>query len=209
MANGVAFQAAFVSVLQLARQLRLSRVGAISVDGTKIQANASKHAAMSYGRMVEAEKKLKAEVEGWLREAEASCRKALELSPDGIAFPYWLAIILEEQGRREDAVAVALADKSEWSRLTCLACLYHRNGRADESQALLDELKEKVADVAAFQIAQVHAVRGEPDDAFTWLERAYDQHDAGVSMVKFCPWFDAIKGDPRWEAFLRKVGLAD
>ena len=46
-ANQAAFQAAFVSVLQLAQQLKLTRVGTGSVDGTKIQANASKHAAVS------------------------------------------------------------------------------------------------------------------------------------------------------------------
>src|SRR5829696_7345161 len=49
-ANEPAFAAAFVSVLQLGQQLRLTRVGTVSVDGTKIQANASKHAAVSYQR---------------------------------------------------------------------------------------------------------------------------------------------------------------
>ena len=48
--NKAAFEAAFVTVLQLAHQLRLTRVGTVSVDGTKIQANASKHAAVSYQR---------------------------------------------------------------------------------------------------------------------------------------------------------------
>src|SRR6266478_4689350 len=49
VANDVAFRAAFVSVLQLAQQLRLTKVGTVSVDGTKIQANASKHAALVFG----------------------------------------------------------------------------------------------------------------------------------------------------------------
>jgi transposase len=48
--NQAAFEAAFVTVLQLAHQLRLTRVGTVSVDGTKIAANASKHAAVSYQR---------------------------------------------------------------------------------------------------------------------------------------------------------------
>jgi Transposase DDE domain len=48
--NQAAFAAAFVTVLQLAHQLRLTRVGTVSVDGTKIAANASKHAAVSYQR---------------------------------------------------------------------------------------------------------------------------------------------------------------
>jgi TolB-like protein len=145
---------------------------------------------------------------GLLQEAETACRRALELSPDGISFRYWLAMVLDAQGRREEALAEALLDESDWSRLTCLACLYHRIGRAAESAALLAELKDACADLAAFQVAQVHAVRGESDAAFAWLERAFDQRDAGVSMVGVCPWFDSIHDDPRWERFLRKVGLA-
>lgn len=48
--NRAAFQAAFVQVLELAHELKLTRVGTISVDGTKVQANASKHAAVSCQR---------------------------------------------------------------------------------------------------------------------------------------------------------------
>ena len=116
-------------------------------------------------------------------------------------------MVLESQGRREEALAEALLDKFDWSRLAALGCLHHLMGRTEESAAALAQLKEASADLSAFQIAQVHAVRGETDEAFAWLERAYDQRDAGVSVVKSCPWFDNIKGDPRWDAFLRKVGL--
>jgi tetratricopeptide (TPR) repeat protein len=142
-------------------------------------------------------------------EAESVCRKALELSPEGLSFRYWLAMVLEAQGKREEALAVALSDKEDWSRLAATACLYHLMGRSEESAAELAQLKATGAISAAFQIAQVHALRGETDDAFAWLERAYDVRDAGVSMTKVCPWFDNVKGDPRWDKFLRKVGLAD
>jgi Flp pilus assembly protein TadD len=146
---------------------------------------------------------------GNLQEAEAIGRKALELSPDGISFRYWMAMVLDAQGRTEEAFAQCLLDKSDWSRLTCLAVLHHRLGRSRESDIALAELKATNADLAAFQVAQVHAARGESDDAFAWLDRAFDQRDAGVSMVKSCPWFDNIHADPRWEQFLRKVGLGD
>jgi transposase len=63
VANEVAFQAAFVTVLQLARELRLTRVGTVSVDGTKIAANASKHAAVSYQRAGELITQLELEVQ--------------------------------------------------------------------------------------------------------------------------------------------------
>ena len=63
VANKHAFETAFVSVLQLAQRLRLSKVGTVSVDGTKIQANASKHAAVSYARAGEMIAQLELEVQ--------------------------------------------------------------------------------------------------------------------------------------------------
>jgi transposase len=75
-ANKVAFRAAFVTVLQLAQQLRLTRVGTVSVDGTKIQANASKHAAVSYQRAGELIAQLELEVEELLTRAEQADTQA-------------------------------------------------------------------------------------------------------------------------------------
>lgn len=68
----VALQGLFVQVLRVCRETGMARLGHVSLDGTKVKANASRHAAMSYGRMLDTERKLKAEVEGWLREAEAA-----------------------------------------------------------------------------------------------------------------------------------------
>ena len=61
-ANEPAFVAAFTHVLHLAHQLRLTQLGGISVDGTKIAANASKHAAVSYQRAGEMIAQLELEV---------------------------------------------------------------------------------------------------------------------------------------------------
>jgi transposase len=62
----------FVQVLKLCRAAGLVKLGHVSLDGTKIKANASVHKAMSYGRMREAEKKLAAEVAAWFAQAEAT-----------------------------------------------------------------------------------------------------------------------------------------
>jgi hypothetical protein len=59
----------FVQVLQLCQRAGLVKLGHVALDGTKIQANASKHKAMSYERMGEAEKKLEEEVQALLGEA--------------------------------------------------------------------------------------------------------------------------------------------
>ena len=60
----------FVQVLRLCARAGLSTVGHVSLDGSKVQANASKHKAMSYGRMKEQEKRLAAEIEGLLFRAD-------------------------------------------------------------------------------------------------------------------------------------------
>lgn len=67
-----ALKGLFVQVLGLCRDAGLARLGHVALDGTKVKANASRHAAMSYGRMLEAERRLEEEVEGWLREADAT-----------------------------------------------------------------------------------------------------------------------------------------
>ena len=62
----------FMQALQLCQKAGLVKMGHVALDGTKLQANASKHKAMSYGRMSEAEEKLKAKIEELFRQAEAA-----------------------------------------------------------------------------------------------------------------------------------------
>jgi transposase len=64
-----ALRGLFVQVLRLCREAGLVKLGHVALDGTKIKANASKHKAMSYARMVEAEPQLAAAVAGWLKAA--------------------------------------------------------------------------------------------------------------------------------------------
>ena len=68
--HGEALSELFTQVLRLCRRTGLVKLGRVAVDGTKIQANASKHKAMSYGRMKEAEARLQGEVDELVRRAE-------------------------------------------------------------------------------------------------------------------------------------------
>lgn len=65
-----ALEGLFVQVLKLCRRAGLVKLGHVALDGTKVQANASKHKAMSYERMCSEEKRLAAEVAGWMRRAQ-------------------------------------------------------------------------------------------------------------------------------------------
>jgi len=67
-----ALQSLFEQVLRLARELGVPRVGRVAIDGSKIRANASKHKAMSYGRMAEKQRQLRDEVRQLLEAAEAA-----------------------------------------------------------------------------------------------------------------------------------------
>jgi transposase len=67
-----ALQGLFAQVLQIALQAGTMKLGRVVLDGSKVKANASKHKAMSYGRMQEEEKRLKEEVQRLLEQAEAA-----------------------------------------------------------------------------------------------------------------------------------------
>jgi transposase len=89
-----ALRTLFRQVLGLCQRAGLVRLGHVALDGTKIRANASKHKAMSYRRMQEAEPALAAEVARWLAEAAATdTREDAEHGPEqrGDELPAWVA----------------------------------------------------------------------------------------------------------------------
>lgn len=97
------FEAVFVSVLQVARENQLSQFGSVSLDGTKIHANASRHSALSYGHAEAIEAQLQAEVQQLLALAEAA---------DGINVPDGMSVP-DELKRREDRLAAIAAAKAK------------------------------------------------------------------------------------------------
>jgi transposase len=62
----------FVQVVKLAREMGLVKLGTVAIDGTKIKANASRHKAMSYERMQQAEAELKAQIDALLERAKST-----------------------------------------------------------------------------------------------------------------------------------------
>ncbi|HDL53242.1 MAG TPA: IS1182 family transposase [Proteobacteria bacterium] len=93
----------FVQILLIARQLGILKLGKVSLDGTKIKANASKHRALSWKHARKLEAKLKAEVKDLLRQAEEADQSDI---PDGMDIPAELA-------RREDRLAAIAGAKAE------------------------------------------------------------------------------------------------
>ena len=71
----------------------------------------------------------------------------------------------------------------------------------------VQELIKQYGDVAAYQIAQVYALRRDDKAVFEWLERARQTHDPGVGNTLIDPLIMRYKQDPRLAKFCAKVGL--
>lgn len=99
---GEQFAALFVQVLQVARENQLSRFGTVSLDGSRIHANASRHSALSYGHAEKIEARLKAEVQEMLKLAETADQSSV---PEGVDLPAEIA-------RREARLAAIAAAKA-------------------------------------------------------------------------------------------------
>ena len=93
----------FVQVVKLARECGLVKLGTIAVDGTKVKANASRHKAMSYQRMVQAETELKGQIAALL--ARANAADVAERNEPELDIP-------AEIERREDRLATIVAAKA-------------------------------------------------------------------------------------------------
>ncbi len=116
--------ALFVQILLIARQANWLKMGTISLDGTKMKANASKHKALSYKHACKLEAQLKAEVEELLKMAEKADTEQL---PDALSIP-------DELKRREDRLKVIADAKAEIERRA-----------EDRYQQELAEHQEKIA----------------------------------------------------------------
>jgi hypothetical protein len=113
------------------------------------------------------------------------------------------------QGKFEEAVAAAEKDTADWARFLIVSCARWGQKRIPESDATLSELIARVSETGAYQIAEAYAYRNDKDHAFEWLERARRQRDAGLPTLRVDTLLPNLHSDPRWNAFLRKMGLAD
>ncbi|MGI9036135.1 MAG: protein kinase domain-containing protein [Pyrinomonadaceae bacterium] len=141
-----------------------------------------------------------------LAESEKAFRKALELVSQRFVTRALLALVLMDDGRDEEALAVALREPDEFWRCWSLAILHYAAGRKAGSDEMIQKLSEKT-DGNAYQIAEIYSMRNEIEMAFEWLERAYRERDSGITHTKVNPRFRPLHGDSRWAIILKKIGF--
>jgi len=145
---------------------------------------------------------------GRLAEAEAAIRRAIEISPTSIFDHYILGQVLLARRQPETALAEMQKETSEMARLGGSAIAYFALGRKADSDAALAQMLKSYANIPS-GLAAVYAFRGESDQAFKWLDRAYAQKDPLLYRVTYATEFDNLHGDPRYKAFLRKLNLPE
>ena len=144
---------------------------------------------------------------GLLAEARQSQERARALKPKFPFVHFRLGVIelLEHQPK----LAAQAFDATGYEPLQLLgtALAEHDLRRGSESQLALDALVKDYGFNAAYQIAQAYAWRGQTDQAFQWLDRAFVQRDGGLAEVKYDPLLASLRKDPRYRALLTRMGL--
>jgi adenylate cyclase len=142
-------------------------------------------------------------------EARAEYARVIELNPSAPNSYASIGLTYLLQGKFEEAITAAQKDAADWARLLIVSCARWGQKRVPESDAALSELIAKVSETGAYQIAEAYAYRNDKNHAFEWLERARQQRDAGLPSLRVDTLLPNLHDDPRWDAFLRKIGLAD
>ena len=144
---------------------------------------------------------------GRMDEAQATADKAVRLQPDSDTYRMMQNYIAVLRGDFRTANMIARSIRpGVWHDFTSALAL---QGGADRgaADAALAIMIDRHADASAYQIAEIYALRGDPDETFHWLERAWANHDPGLQSLLFDAFILRYKDDPRFAAFCRKVGL--
>ncbi len=92
-----------------------------------------------------------------------------------------------------------------------MALSYARAGRRADSLAILRKMEDNArrSRQGSFLVAAVYAALGDRDPAFRWLDEAFKEHDTFLPWMKVDPEFDKLRGDPRFDDLIRRIGIPE
>ncbi len=144
---------------------------------------------------------------GRLEDSAQKYRHVLELNKEYPGIHMRLGQILLLENKPESALEIIPQDSDDWWVDYGIALALSATDRTDEANQALADFIEQHPD-GPFQTAELYAYRGEIDQAFEWLEIAYDQRDSGLHEMLNDPFLANLADDDRWLLFLEKMGLA-
>ena len=149
---------------------------------------------------------------GQADEALDRVEAAIDLDPN-FFFAHWIAAEIYKgkkmypESIAESRQAKALTPNQTWSDAG-LAYTFVATGQLDESRAILNEML-RISEsrwVPPYHIALVYNALGETDQALAWLEKGFEHRDPKMALLKEARWKN-LRGDPRFQALLRRVGF--
>jgi len=134
--------------------------------------------------------------------------RALDIKPPDWSF--LLGDVYAEKGRYTEAISQFIKSGNGPDSLGHLGNAYARAGRPAAARKTIAQLQENVRKngVGRYEIALVYAGLGDKQEAFSWLEEAYNAHDVGLLYLKIDPCLDSLRSDARFDDLVRRVGLA-
>ena len=144
--------------------------------------------------------------DGQVAASREALQRASDLSPEADWAEFYLGLLALEEGDTAGALEHFRRAPDAY-RLAGTAMLEHTRGDEAASQAALDALRQRYAVGFAYQIAQVHAWRGEADQAFAWLQRAHEVRDYGLTRLREDRILARLQDDPRFSAVVEEIGF--
>jgi tetratricopeptide (TPR) repeat protein len=152
----------------------------------------------------------------WSRQYDQAiekCQKAIELDPTYPVAQLRLGVAYGAKGEHEKAItelesARDLSGPAPYF-LRSLGYAYATAGRKGQAQQILQKLKQDSATryVSPFAFALIYTGLAEKEQAFDWLEKAYQQRDPSLSTIRGDPRLDLLREDPRFQDLLGRVHL--
>jgi hypothetical protein len=119
-----------------------------------------------------------------------------------------MALVTLLEGKPAEALVLfQRSDKHAEKRAGGEALALHAMGRTAEAEAAVARFTRAVADTHPAYVASVQAWFGRADEAFLWLERAYQSRDFGLTEIRNSVLLKPLRADPRFTALLRKMNL--
>ncbi|MGC2490471.1 MAG: tetratricopeptide repeat protein, partial [Candidatus Sulfotelmatobacter sp.] len=149
-------------------------------------------------------------------EALRQVQRTLELDDHFAPAHQTLGWVYLHGGKRDDAIrefqhALELAGAADTDIQLDLGFAYAVSGRPDEARRILANLRQlhQQGIVPAASLATLYGALGESNEAFVWLEKAYQERDPQLTYLKAGRRFEPLRGDPRFGQLVRRVGLSD
>jgi tetratricopeptide (TPR) repeat protein len=148
------------------------------------------------------------DADGRLADAETAARKALALDPGFPGLHAGLSAFAIEQGDASVALREAERETDPDQKAAALALAKQLGSDRAAADAALKTYIDQYGKTAPYAVAQMYAVRRQPDEMFEWLERGAAQYDLTMMLTLYGdPLLRPYRGDPRFAAFCKQVGL--